>query len=181
MTTPTIHPHETTLEPTNTLAPHPENPRRGATAAIVDSIQAHGFYGALIAQRSTRYVIAGNHRLQAAITAGLETVPVIWLDVTDEQARRILLADNRTSDLGGYDTTALADLLASLPESALTGTGYDASDAASLLAAAHPYTPPPMSTPTPPATEPATRRDATPIDTRLVMCPNCGHEFHTDA
>lgn len=181
MTTPIMHPHETTLEPTSSLTPHPENPRRGATHAIVESIRAHGFYGALIAQRSTRHVIAGNHRLAAAIEAGLDAVPVIWLDVTDEQARRILLADNRTSDLGGYDTAALADLLANLPETALIGTGYDASDAASLLAVANPYTPPPMSTPTPANTEPNTRRDATPTDTRLVMCPNCGHEFYTDA
>jgi len=111
MTTPTIHPHETTLEPTNTLAPHPENPRRGATAAIVDSIQAHGFYGALIAQRSTRYVIAGNHRLQAAITAGLETVPVIWLDVTDEQARRILTKNARQ-----YRADALAAIQEQRPK-----------------------------------------------------------------
>lgn len=53
----------TSLEPLTAVKPHPENPRRGATAAIVDSIQAHGFYGALIAQRSTRYVIAGRHTI----------------------------------------------------------------------------------------------------------------------
>jgi len=172
---------QTALEPIDAVTPHPKNPRRGDTEAIQASVQELGFYGVVIAQRSTGHILAGNHRYLAAQAAGAREIPVTWLDVTDEQARRILLADNRTSDLGGYDTTALADLLASLPESALTGTGYDASDAASLLAAAHPYTPPPMSTPTPPATEPATRRDATPIDTRLVMCPNCGHEFHTDA
>lgn len=53
MTTPTIHPHETTLEPTNTLAPHPENPRRGATAAI-EAIEALGYEGALFDTQVTR-------------------------------------------------------------------------------------------------------------------------------
>lgn len=109
------------------LRPHPANPRQGDVGAIYDSINANGFYGAVVVQESTGYVLAGNHRLKAAKEAGLEAVPAIYVDVDDERAMRILLADNRTNDVASYDNDALADLLehlASTP-SGLTGTGYD--------------------------------------------------------
>lgn len=65
------------------LKPHPKNPRKGDTAAIQASIEANGFYGVVVAQRSTGFVLAGNHRLLAARQVGLETVPVVWGDVYD--------------------------------------------------------------------------------------------------
>lgn len=107
------------------LTVHPQNPRRGDLAAIVASIAAHGFYGALVAQRSSGYVLAGNHRLMAAREAGLREVPVAWVDVDDNHALRILAADNRTSDLGTYDETALIEVLHALEhDGGLAGTGY---------------------------------------------------------
>lgn len=116
------------------LSPHPDNPRIGLVDTIADSIDTHGFYGAVVAQRSTGYVLAGNHRLAAARQQGMGQVPVTWVDVDDEQARRILVADNRTSDLGTYDEGLLIELLESLPD--LTGTGYDQDDLDTLLALA---------------------------------------------
>ena len=58
---------------------------------------------------------------------GHATVPAIVLDVDDDQARRLLLVDNRTQDLAGYDSAVLDALLADLAASAggLDGTGYD--------------------------------------------------------
>jgi hypothetical protein len=112
------------------LTPHPENPRRGDVSAIADSINAHGFYGAVVAQRSTGHVLAGNHRLLAARKEGLTELPVVWVDVDDEMARRILVADNRTSDLGSYDDALLIEILSelSLTETSLDGTGYTRDD-----------------------------------------------------
>lgn len=114
------------------LKPHPENPRRSNLTAIKDSIAANGFYGALIAQRSTGHVLAGNHRLQAVSELGWTEVPVLWVDCDDAAAKRILVADNRTTDVATYDDKALLDLLESLPT--LEGTGYDADDLDDLLA-----------------------------------------------
>jgi hypothetical protein len=87
-------------------------------------MDANGFYGAIIAQRSTGYILAGNHRYRAAVERDAETVPVIWVDVDDDSALRILLADNRTADGGDYDAQALVDILADMGN--LEGTGYDA-------------------------------------------------------
>jgi len=122
------------------LTEHPSNPRRGSVQVIADSIEANGFYGAVIAQRSTGFVVAGNHRLKAAREQGLDSVPVVWLDIDDERARRILLVDNRSSDLAGYDDPELAALLTSLAGSpdALRGTGFADDDLADVLARLNP-------------------------------------------
>ncbi|MEP0766736.1 MAG: ParB N-terminal domain-containing protein [Fimbriimonadia bacterium] len=114
---------------------HPRNPRRGDVGAIQESIEENGFYGAVVAQRSTAYVLAGNHRLKAAIEAGMEHVPVFWVDVDDDRALRILLADNRTNDLAGYDDETLARLLKELQEGEIgfLGTGYDTNALDELL------------------------------------------------
>lgn len=121
---------------TDWLREHPKNPRRGDTEAIRDSIDANGWYGAVVAQRSTGNILAGNHRYRAAVRAGAEEIPVLWLDVDDERACRILLADNRTNDLAGYDDESLAALLKDLRESdeALLGTGFSNEDLDKMLA-----------------------------------------------
>ena len=117
------------------LVPHPSNPRQGDVGAIIQSIEANGWYGTLVAQISTGHVLAGNHRLQAAIHCGLDRVPVHWVDVDDDTAHRILLADNRTTDLATYDEHALADLLVEMGKTGnLDGTGYDGDDLDQLLA-----------------------------------------------
>lgn len=112
------------------LLEHPRNPNRGDVEAIAASIQAHGFYGALIVQRSTRYILSGNHRYKAACQLKMPTVPVIYVDVDDERALRILLADNRTSELGHRDVTSLLALLDELDNSrtGLGGIGYTLDD-----------------------------------------------------
>lgn len=107
---------------TDTLKRHPRNPRIGNTKAIDESIGANGWYGAVTVQRSTGYILAGNHRYDAAVNRGASEIPVVWVDVDDETALRILLADNKIADLGEYDEETLTDVLASLDT--LEGTGY---------------------------------------------------------
>ena len=112
--------------PLDRLTPHPDNPRRGSVEDIADSVDANGWYGALVVQQSTGRILVGNHRWQVLKERGKTTVPVIWLDVDDDRARRILLADNRTNDRATYDENALLSLLEDMATSAdaLAGTGY---------------------------------------------------------
>lgn len=118
------------------LKVHPKNPRKGNEAAILASLEANGWWGALVVQRSTGRVLAGNHRLLAARKAKAKEVPVLWVDVDDEQALRILLADNRTADVATYDDRVLAGVLRELLEGTgkLEGTGYTAAGLDELLA-----------------------------------------------
>lgn len=105
---------------------HPNNARNGDIDAIAESITVNGFVAPVIAQKSTGHIIAGNHRYYALMQLGSAKIPVIWVDVDDNAAKRYLLADNRTSDLGTYDNSMLLSLLEEMnaTEDALHGTGY---------------------------------------------------------
>lgn len=121
--------------PIDSLRPHPKNPRRGNLEAITESISHNGFYGTVIAQKSTGLILAGNHRWLAAQANDAKEIPVIWLDIDDDHALRILLADNRTNDIAEYDDTLLTELLNDLAEETgtLLGTGYNEDDIDELL------------------------------------------------
>lgn len=93
------------------LIPYPGNARRGNVNKIAESITENGYYDPIKVQRSTGYVVAGNHRLQALELLNWPVVPVIYLDIDDTRARLILLADNKASDDAVYDDPALVALL----------------------------------------------------------------------
>jgi len=126
---------ETKLEPIDAVKPHPRNPRQGDIGAIHQSIQTNGFYGAILAQKSTGHIIAGNHRWQAARQAKAKKIPVTWLDIDNDHALRILLADNHTNDLASYADELLAELLQEIHATTgtLNGTTYDGDDLDQLL------------------------------------------------
>lgn len=113
--------------PIDGVRPYPNNTRQGDIGAIIDSMQSNGFFGAVLAQESTGYILAGNHTWQAAYKMGAKTIPVIFIDCDDDTARRIVLADNRTADLADYDHAALfGELQAIMADSGtLMGTGFN--------------------------------------------------------
>ncbi|WP_206305530.1 ParB/RepB/Spo0J family partition protein [Actinacidiphila soli] len=110
------------------LAPYFRNPRTGDVDAIAESLRVNGQYKAIVVNRGTHTgrpneILAGNHTWAAAKQLGWEQIAATWVDVGDEDAARIVVVDNRTSDLAGYDSELLADILEELPD--LDGTGYD--------------------------------------------------------
>ncbi len=111
--------------PIDYLEPWPGNPRIHDIAVIADSLRAHGQYRPILVQASTNRIIAGHGTVEAAVSVGWTHVDVIRLDVDDEQARRILLVDNRSNDLAAYDDAALMALLNEL-DGDYAGTGFDA-------------------------------------------------------
>jgi len=120
--------------PLEQLKAHPDNPRVGDVDAIAESIRVNGFYGAIYVQDGTDVILAGTHRWQAAGKVGMKTIPVIYLEVDDAQAKKILLADNRTSDRASYDKDPLASILKEvMGESDLLGTGWEATDLEKLI------------------------------------------------
>lgn len=111
----------------------PGNPRRGDLPLIRESIEENGFYQPIIVQQSTGYVIAGNHRLICAREMRMPEVPVVVVDVDEDRARRMVLADNRTGDKGTYNTDELVDLLGLFDIDDLAGTGYTSDDVRAIL------------------------------------------------
>jgi len=131
---PTRLTHELTIEyvPLTNLSTYPGNARLGDVDAIAESMDENGIFDAIVVQRSTGYVLDGNHRYLAMTQMGEEQAPVIYVDVDDERAKRIVLVANRTNDLATYDNTALIALLQDLPD--LVGTGFEDDDLSALIA-----------------------------------------------
>lgn len=119
--------HEANV-PWDQLNFHPDNPRRGDVRLIEESLRQNGWYGTVVAQESTGFILIGNHRSRAAQNIGLDSCPdVQWVTCDDEQAKRILLSDNRAADMAYYDDASLAKLLDELAETdeGFIGTGFD--------------------------------------------------------
>lgn len=116
--------------PLDRLVLHPANPNSGDLGAISASLDTLGFYGAVLAQESTGIICAGNHRLKAALAAGMPTLPVVWLDVDDDARDRILIMDNQATRLGMWDEPALVTFLQGLAitPQGFSGTGFDGDD-----------------------------------------------------
>lgn len=116
--------------PIETLRPHPRNPRNGDTDAIAQSLRVNGQYRPIVVCGDGT-ILAGNHTYAAAMELGWSSIQVVRLPLSPDsaEAERILLADNRTADLGAYDEGLLADLLRAVDEAVgLEGTGYDVDD-----------------------------------------------------
>lgn len=126
--------------PITDLNLHHKNARIGDVDTIKGSMVANGVYKPIVVNRGTytgrpNEVLAGNHSLKAMRQLAEEnpTDPrwqniAVWLvDVDDERATRILLADNATADKGTYDQAGLLELLEAVDHD-LDGTGYDYAD-----------------------------------------------------
>ncbi|KQP81748.1 DNA methyltransferase [Aeromicrobium sp. Leaf291] len=113
------------------LQPYGKNPRRGNVDVIAESLARNGQYKPVVVRRETNEVLAGNHTLAAAKQLKWTELAATYVDVDDDHAARIVLVDNRSSDLAGYEDDVLAELLDSLPS--LEGTGYDDDDLAALI------------------------------------------------
>jgi hypothetical protein len=111
----------------SSLKHYDKNPRRGNVKAIAESLQANKQYRPIVVQKSTNKILAGNHTFRAAKELGWEKIAIVHVDVSDEEAKKIVLADNRTSDLAEYDNEVLLELLETI-EAPDFGTGYSASD-----------------------------------------------------
>lgn len=121
----------------DSVEPHPRNPRIGDVEAVAASLARFGQQKPIVVQASTRYVVAGNHLVRAAQSLGWTEIAANVVELDDATATAYMLADNRTSDLGGYDDALLAAILAEAAAADnLAATGYDADDVAALVAAA---------------------------------------------
>jgi ParB-like chromosome segregation protein Spo0J len=114
----------------SSLEAYPTNPRRGDIEAIAQSLKSHGQYRPIVIQYGTNFILAGNHTYKAAKKLGWKKIKVTYIEVDETTARRIVLADNRLTDLAGYNEPLLKSLLQALPE--LDGTGFTQSEVDTL-------------------------------------------------
>lgn len=124
------------LLPIDSVEAHPRNPRKGNLDVIARSLSDFGQTKAIVAQASTRWITAGNHTRRAALEKlGWTHIAGVVAEMSDEDATAYLLADNRSSDLGEYDTSGLLELLGEQAEAGrIAMTGYSADDYDDLIA-----------------------------------------------
>lgn len=121
---------KTTLVPIKDLKRYPNNPREGDIGAISESLRILGQYRPVVVNKRNNQILKGNHTVAAASALGWTDVAVVWVDVDDEQATKIVLADNRTADKATYDNDLLLATISLLDS--LEGSGFDDEDVADI-------------------------------------------------
>lgn len=158
--------------PIEQLTPYPGNPRNGDTDAIAASLRAHDQYRAIVVWAGDGsgpvsapfQVLAGNHTYLAAGEIGKGKMLCHGIECSADEAKRIVLVDNRTNDLAKYDNQQLADLLQSLEGEMgepgyFDGTGYNVEALDELLERINSDESKPLNPPEP-----------------EYQCPECGHK-----
>lgn len=94
------------------LVPWVGNPRKndGNVARVAASIERFGFGAPIVARLANKEIIAGHTRWKAARSLKLAQVPVRYLDVSEQEAHLLALADNRLNELSPWDEGALVEL-----------------------------------------------------------------------
>jgi ParB/RepB/Spo0J family partition protein len=100
------------------LVPWDRNPRNNehAVSKVAESITAYGFASPIVARKSDNRVIAGHTRLKAAQQLDLKQVPVRYVDLTDDQASALAIADNKLGEIATWNEDELSAILNDLNE-----------------------------------------------------------------
>lgn len=107
-----IQSFEPDVDPAQLLA-HPLNARRHPGAqreALRESLGRAGWVDVVKVNTRTGHVVDGHARVEEAITAGA-TVPVLYLDLSEEDERFVLATLDPISALATYDSEVLDQLL----------------------------------------------------------------------
>lgn len=127
----------TELVAITSITRHPDNARKGDTARIEASLRTHGQYAPVVVHEPTGYIVKGNntHRVLADVMGRAE-IMATFISCSEDQARAILVTDNRTSDDATYDQTALLSLLEQTQrDGTLAMTGWSQADVVDLTSA----------------------------------------------
>lgn len=120
-----------------TLKPWDNNPRKNAPAVqkVADSIERFGFGSPIVARLEDSRIIAGHTRLKAAQSLGHRSVPVRFLDISNEEASLLALADNRLGEIAEWDDSGLAEVLKQLEQegASFEGVGFDDSEIEEII------------------------------------------------
>lgn len=121
---------EIRVVPIGEVKPYPDNPRKNDAAVpkVAESIRTFGFRNPILVDASGT-IIEGHTRRLAAISLGMEEVPVIYaVDLTPDEVRALRIIDNKTAECAEWDAAKLADEMAKLTDFAFTDFGFSVGD-----------------------------------------------------
>lgn len=161
--------HKIEYVPVGSLKPAAYNPRTMDTDEMRRlrlSLRTYGFVDPVIAQKSTRLVIGGHQRLDAAKAEGYTEVPVVFVDIDDKHAMALNLALNRIS--GEFDYRKLSEVIAQIDTGEIKNmeiTGFALDEIEKIMTFSF------SDLKTKHKPEQSESEDNT------VICPRCSHEF----
>jgi DNA modification methylase len=160
--------------PVADLKPWAKNPRKNDKAVdkVAESIRAFGFGAPLLARKANGEIIAGHTRIRAAEKVGLERVPVRFLDISEEQAHLLALADNRLGEIAAWDDALLGSVLADLKAEGadLALSGFAENELAKLVEQESAGNGDPDDVPEPPATPITKPGDLWALGAHRLLC-----------
>lgn len=130
----------------------PRNPKMHDEKGMDESLERFGFINPLVMDERTGKLVAGHGRIEAlgrrksaskppparvVVQGGEWLVPVVrgiaFKD--DAEAESYLLADNRLTEIGGWNEKELSEMLSSITQQSegLVGTGYSQNDVDALF------------------------------------------------
>lgn len=112
------------------LVPYENNPRNNDDAVdyVANSIKNFHFQVPIVIDKNN-VVIAGHTRLKACHKLGIKEVPCIVADdLTPEQVKAFRIADNKTSELAGWDMDKLDIELGEIADIDMGDFGFDIED-----------------------------------------------------
>lgn len=121
---------ELVMDPENTRTHNKKN-----MEAIVNSLEEFGQVEPLVVRTGTNVVVGGNGRLAAMQALGWEEASVALQELTDDQAKALSIALNRTGELAEWDYEQLSTVLKSLDEGLLDSVGWSSDEIENLVAA----------------------------------------------
>ncbi|GEM_PF-102136 len=104
-------------EPPDQLLANPRNWRTHPGAqrdALRGSLSEVGWVQQVLVNRTTGHVVDGHARIEEAISAGAATVPVLYVELSDEEERLVLATLDPIGAMAEADSIRLDELLAEL-------------------------------------------------------------------
>jgi ParB-like chromosome segregation protein Spo0J len=129
--------------------------------ALEGLLKQVGWVQRVIVNKRTGYVVDGHARVALALRRGEPTLPVVYVDLSEDEERLVLAAIDPIGGMAGTDDELLAQVL--------EGLEADEPGLQALLASLKNDAP---------NFEPGTEEDQSRLDQKNpTVCPSCGHEF----
>ena len=104
-----VSPHELIAHDSNWREHPPEQ-----VAAMSSILQRIGVVQRIVVNERTGRVLDGHMRVQLAMDEGVETIPIVRVDLSEEEERRVLASFDTVGALAEANNERLAELLAEL-------------------------------------------------------------------
>ena len=156
------------LVPLIELTPDNKNARRHNERNIQEimrSLQANEQYRPFVVQKSTNRIVVGNGMYEAMKRLKIKEGWAEFRDLTDAEATKLAIADNRTAELAEWDFDTLGELFAEMDEPDVPGWSTEEIEKiAEMSDIAIPEESPEFN-------------ESVAGSVKTATCPECGHEF----